>query len=158
MVSISSLPGSLRMSGNPLQLILGYAKQSALTIRSRKAVAFHKIPEPSVWRTTFVRRHSVTSNPYPCNAATERAGLSSSPTGGSCAVSPTSISRHPNPLYTYCTRSSSRRPLPKCPPDRPSLAIIEASSTMNRVFLCRFWFATKLSVSFEKTFWRYIFL
>ena len=55
-------------------------------------------------------------------------------TGGSCAVSPISNSRHCSPLKTYSSKSSSRLLVPKsC--DSP---IMEASSTMKSVFLCLF--------------------
>ena len=47
--------------------------------------------------------------------------------------SPSIRSRQSFPEYTYCTRSSRRRPVPKELPDRPSFDIIEASSTRKRV-------------------------
>ena len=66
--------------------------------------------------------------------------------------------RHPSPEYTNCIKSSNNLPVPNILPDNPSLEIIEASSTINKVFVARLSFIEKLLVSLENDCCRYIFL
>ncbi len=75
-----------------------------------------------------------------------RAGLTPEPTGGNWAVSPTIMSLQSVPEYTYSIRSSRTLPLPKMDTSFEVFEIIEASSTMKKVFLLRFLSRTKVPI------------
>jgi len=100
------------------------------------AVALYKIPDSSACLTTSLRMAENTFRLNSSNTFMSRAGLSDKLTGGSCAVSPTSISLQFLPLYTYSIRSSSKRPDPKIEESGVEFEIIEASSTIKSVFDC----------------------
>ena len=70
-------------------------------------------------------------------------------------MSPISSIRQLRPEYTYWTRSSSRQPLPNV--ESPILAIIDASSIINKVSVARFTFSVNGDAMSVIVFWRYIF-
>ena len=53
--SVSSFPGTRRMSGNPLSVMRGICVTSSCVIILRIAVAFHRMPDPAPCLSTSLR-------------------------------------------------------------------------------------------------------